>query len=132
MGLVFRKLRIFISVFDWLFFVWCITSFSSLGHCLYLCGQFLMLFHRTQSRFFQSNHMLMYLSLETLTSIQRGQLTYSAGTDRPGELCYNFTILNGLLWFQTVTFMVLLFWISFFLHHNSFLSYTHMYIFLYF
>ena len=39
--------------------------------------------------------MLMYLSFETLTSIQRDQLTYSAGTDRPGELCYNFTISNG-------------------------------------
>ena len=47
-------------------------------------------------------------------------LTYSGGTDRPGELCYNFfqmTLLrwlNFLLGSQTVILIVLLFWISFF------------------
>ena len=49
-------------------------------------------------------------------------LTYSGGTDRPGELCYNFSISNDLT--QMVNFptqildcnsTVLLFWISFFL-----------------
>ena len=50
-------------------------------------------------------------------------LTYSSGTDRPGELCYNFSISNDLtqIWLtfllesQTVILIVLLFWISFFL-----------------
>ena len=48
-------------------------------------------------------------------------LTYSGGTDRPGELCYNFSISNNLtqitflLGSLTVTLTVLLFWISFFL-----------------
>ena len=49
-------------------------------------------------------------------------LTYSGGTDQPGELCYNFSISNELprrstflLGFQTVILIVLLFWIYFFL-----------------
>ena len=48
-------------------------------------------------------------------------LTYSSGTDRPGELCYNFSISNDLtqliflLGSQTVILIVLLFWIYFFL-----------------
>ena len=41
-------------------------------------------------------------------------LTYSGGTDRPGELCYNFSISNDLT--QIVIFpTVLLFWIYLFL-----------------
>ena len=54
-------------------------------------------------------------------------LTYSGGTDIPGELCYNFSISNDLTqmtllrWLTfllgslTVTLTVLLFWIHFFL-----------------
>ena len=48
--------------------------------------------------------------------------TYCGGTDRPGELCYNFSIsktllrwLTFLLGSQAVILIVLLFWISFFL-----------------
>ena len=37
----------------------------------------------------------MPLSLETLMSI-KDWLTYSGGPDRPGELCYNFSISNDL------------------------------------
>ena len=36
----------------------------------------------------------MCLFLQTLTSIIR--LTYSGGTDRPGELCYNCSVSNCL------------------------------------
>ena len=49
-------------------------------------------------------------------------LTYSGGTDRPGELCYNFAISNDLTQMVnftsrslTVTLTVLLFWIYLFL-----------------
>ena len=49
-------------------------------------------------------------------------LTYSGGTDRLGELCYNFSISNDitqmvtfLLGSQTVILIVLLFWTYFFL-----------------
>ena len=46
-------------------------------------------------------------------------LTYSGGTDRPGELCCNFSISNDLMTLtfllgsQTVILTVLLFWIYF-------------------
>ena len=58
---------------------------------------------------------------------QKDWLTCSGGTDRSGELCYNFSIQNDftqmvrlfpatfLLGSQTVILTVLLFWISFFL-----------------
>ena len=39
---------------------------------------------------------LLRLSFETLTSSHKDWLTYSRGTDRPGELCYNFSISNDL------------------------------------
>ena len=48
-------------------------------------------------RFSRSTHLLMFLSLETLTSIiSKDWLPYSSGTDRPGELCYNFSISNDI------------------------------------
>ena len=42
------------------------------------------------------NHLLMFLSLETFNVHHKDWLTYSSGTDRPGELCYNFSISNDL------------------------------------
>ena len=60
-----------IYVFDWLYFTQCLTSFSSIDHHLQLCARFLILFHLTSMRFSQSTHLLMVLSLETLTSITR-------------------------------------------------------------
>ena len=47
-------------------------------------------------RFSRSTHLLLRLSLETLMSVIRTGLTYSGGTDRPRELCYNFSISNDL------------------------------------
>ena len=52
--------------------------------------------------------------------LHKGRLTYSGGTDRPGELCYISQMillrwLTFLLGSQTVILTVLLFWISFFL-----------------
>ena len=38
----------------------------------------------------------MCLSLGTLKSIIKDCLSYSGGTDRPGELCYNFSIVNDV------------------------------------
>ena len=46
-------------------------------------------------RFSRSTHLL-FLSLETFTSINKDWLTYSNGTDRPGELCYDFSISTDL------------------------------------
>ena len=51
-----------------LYFTQCLTSFSSTNLlCLYTW--FFILFHLTQMRFSRSTHLLMSLSLETLTSI---------------------------------------------------------------
>ena len=36
------------------------------------------------------------LSLEIFNTNDKDWLTYSGGTDRPGELCYNFSISNDL------------------------------------
>ena len=38
----------------------------------------------------------MFLSLETFNVHDKDWLTYSDGTDRAGELCYNFSISNDL------------------------------------
>ena len=38
----------------------------------------------------------MFLSLETFNVHRKNWITYSSGTDRPGELCYNFSISNDL------------------------------------
>ena len=46
-------------------------------------------------RFSRSTHLLMFLSLDFNVD-HKDWLTYSSGTDRPGELCYNFSILNDL------------------------------------
>ena len=51
----------------------------------------------------------------------KDRLAHSGGTDRPGEVCHNFSQTNLLRWLsfllrsQTVSLTVLLFWISFFL-----------------
>ena len=47
-------------------------------------------------RFARSTHLLMCLSLGTFNIHHKDWLTYSGGTDRPGELCYNFSISNDL------------------------------------
>ena len=95
-GLISRKLcRFLLNVFDWLYFTQCLTSFSSINHLLHVCVRFLILFHLTQMRFSRSTHLLMFLSLETLTSIIRTGLPILV------ELidlvnCYNFSISNDL------------------------------------
>ena len=47
---------------------------SSIDHLLRLCARFLILFHLTKIRFSRSTYLLMFLSLETLTSITRAGL----------------------------------------------------------
>ena len=56
-------------VFDLLYFNQRLTSFSSIDHLLHLSARFLILFHLTLMRFPRHTHLLMFLSLETSTSI---------------------------------------------------------------
>ena len=108
--------------FRLVYFTQCLSSFSSIDHLLQLCAQSFILFHLTLMRFSRSTHLLMFLSLETLTSIIR------TGLPIPVELIdlVNFVItflsqmtllrwLTFLLGSQTVIVIVLLFWIYFFL-----------------
>ena len=63
-------------------------------------------FHLKLMRFSQSTHQLTYLSLFVFC-YDKDLLTYSGRTDRPCELCYNFSISNlkgSLTVTLTVTF----------------------------
>ena len=44
---LYENLRILTYVFDWLYFIQCLTSFSSIDHLLRLYARFLTLFHLT-------------------------------------------------------------------------------------
>ena len=95
-----KTLQILTYVFNWLYFTQCLTSFFSIDHlllCLY--AGFFILFDLTLMRFSRSTHLLC-LAYKTLMSIVR--LPYSGGTERPGELCYNFSVSNDLT--QMVSF----------------------------
>ena len=56
-------------VFDRLYFMQCLISFSSIDHLLFHYAHFLILFHLTWWRFSWLTHLLMCLSLETLRSL---------------------------------------------------------------
>ena len=73
-------------------------------------------------RFSQSTHLLNVFVFGDFNVYHKDWLTYSDGTDRPGELCYNFSILNDLTqminfptWIPDSDSLVLLFWIYLFL-----------------
>ena len=85
-----KTLRVLIFSIESLYFIWHLTSFSSIKHHLLLWVQLLMLFHLALMMFCQSNHLLMYWSLENLTFIIR--------TVKPIllELCYNDFYLKWL------------------------------------
>ena len=92
-----------------------LTSFSSIDHLLYLCVVF-------DTNSYNIDEVLsINLSANVFVfgdfSIHHEDwLTYSGGTDRPDELCYNFSISNDptqMVNFPTLT--VLLFWIYLFL-----------------
>ena len=46
-GASLETLQVLTYDFDWLYFTYCLTSFSSLDHLLYLYAWFLILFHLT-------------------------------------------------------------------------------------
>ena len=83
-------------VFDWLYFTHCLTFYCSIEHLLQsLCTVF----------YFISSNIDEVLSINSSANLlvfgdfsdhHKDWLTYSSGTDRPGELCYNFSISNDL------------------------------------
>ena len=96
-------------VFGWLYFTLCPTFFIYRSTSSSLCTFETLSINPPVSVFvfwdFNTHH--------------RNWLTYSGGTDRPGELCYNSQMtllrwLTFLLGSQTMTLTVPLFWIYFF------------------
>ena len=72
-------------------------------------------------RFYQSTNLLMFL-FRDFNVHHKNSLTYSDGSDRPGELCYNFSTSKDLIQLvnfptqiTTVTLTVVLFFIYLFL-----------------
>ena len=98
----------------------CLSSFSSIDHLLCFCAQFLILFHLISMRFSRSTHLLMFFSLETLTSIMRTGLPILVELiDLTNSVIIFLSHMTLLRWLsfllrsQTVILIVLLFWVSF-------------------
>ena len=89
---------------------------------LHLCAQFLIQYHLTDE-VLSINLSANVFVFGYFNVYHEDWLTYSGGTGRPGELCYNFSLsqmillqwLTFLLGSQTVILIVLLFWIYLFL-----------------
>ena len=75
-------------VFDWVYFIQCLSSFSSVDHLLHLYTQFLILFLVTYMRFSQSTNLLICFTLVTLMSIIRNGYPILVELIS-GEPCYN-------------------------------------------
>ena len=78
-----KTLKILTYVFDWLYFTQCLTAFSSLR----------MVFDSISSNVDEVLSINPYANVFVFGDFKvhhKDQLTYSGGTDRPGELCYSF------------------------------------------
>ena len=78
----------------WLALLDSVSSFSSIDHLLRLYAWFLILFHDSVwMRFFRSTH---FHKVFVFNVHHKDWLNYSGGTDRPAELCYNFSNSGNL------------------------------------
>ena len=73
----------------------CLISFSSINHLLRLYARFLIL-HHLIDEVLSINPSANVLVIGDFNVRQKDWLTYSGGTYRPGEPCYNFSISNDL------------------------------------
>ena len=89
-----RKLYGFLFIF-WTGFTSFSVFFYSINH-LFLFVRFLMRFHLTQMRFSWSTHYTNVFVFGDFNIHHKDWLTYSCGTDRPGELCCNYSISDDL------------------------------------
>ena len=113
-----KTLQMLTYVFDWSYFTQCLTSFSSIDP-LNLCAWFLILFYLIQMMFSQTTHLLIYLFVETLTSIIRTGLPVLLEViDLVNSVIIFLSQMTLLKWLtfllgsQTVILTVLLFWID--------------------
>ena len=78
--------RILIYIFDLLYFIQCLTIFSSINHCPLLCAQFLMEFHLRIDKVVSIYHSPNVFFFEKFNIYHKDCLTYSGQTDRFGKL----------------------------------------------
>ena len=71
-------------------FTQCLTSFSSINHLLHCYAQF------DEDEVLTINPSANVFVFEDFNVHHKDWLTYSGGTDIPGELCYNFSISSDL------------------------------------
>ena len=95
-GVISRKLCGFLLIFWTGFNSLSVLLFSpSIDHLLPLYAWFLILFHLTDEVLTISPSAIVFV-FGDFNVHHRDWLTYSSETDRPGELCYNFSISNDV------------------------------------
>ena len=90
-------MQILTYVFDWLYFTQCLTSFSF--SYLSLSLSLFTIFHSNSSNIdevLSINPSVTVFVFGCFNVHHKDRLTYPGGTDRPGELCYNFSISINL------------------------------------
>ena len=90
-----KTLKILTYVFDWLYFILCLTFFSSVDPPL-LSGQFFDTASSTIAEILSIGPSANMLAVGDFGVHCKNWLAFSGGTDTTGELCYNFSISNGL------------------------------------
>ena len=94
---------------DWLYFTQCLTSFSYLSPSLSLCTVFDTIWSNIDDVLLidPSANVLVFGDFNAHHKVW---LTFSGGTDRPGELYYNFTISNFLFFLSFLSLSPQCFW----------------------
>ena len=77
-----------------LYFTQCLTSFSSINHLLPRYARFFYSISSNIDEVLSINPSANVFVFGDFNVHHKDWLTYSGGTDRPGELCYNFSISN--------------------------------------
>ena len=91
-----KTLQILNYIFNLPYFTQCLTSFSSIDDILCLCAWFLILFHLNIDEVLSINPAANVFVFGDFNVHDKDWVTYSGGTNPPGELCYNFSISNDL------------------------------------
>ena len=84
------------SILEWLYFIQYLTSFFSINHFLHLYAVFNSISYSIDevlsTKPSANVFVFVYFNIH-----HKVWLTYSGGTDIPGELCYNFSTSNELI-----------------------------------
>ena len=99
-----KTLQILTYAFHWLYFTHCLASFYSINHLLHLYAWFFDSISSNIDEVLLINPSVNVFVLGDFNVYHKNWLTYSGGTDQPGELCYNISIskdLNQMVNFPT-------------------------------